>query len=130
MTTANAQGSVGSTIKAYQDKIAAQIRDAKSKLEQFEATAKDKGAQQEAAAVSRLNAVKQNIDRKLQDIKSTNATLVSRAKADIDADVAMFKASIDELATRVKTPSGRRSDIPENECGKKESNEIAQVVRE
>jgi hypothetical protein len=108
MTTANAQGSATSTIKAYQDKIAAQMRDAKAKLEQFEATAKDKGAQQEAAAISRLNAVKQNIDRKLQDMKTTNATLVSRAKADIDADVAMFKASIDELATRVKTPSVKK----------------------
>jgi hypothetical protein len=52
--------------------------------------------------------VKQNIDRKLQDMKTTNATLVSRAKADIDADVATFKASIDELATRVKTHSGKK----------------------
>ena len=29
MTTANAHGSVSSTIKSYQDKIAAQMRDAK-----------------------------------------------------------------------------------------------------
>jgi len=108
MTTANAHGSVSSTIKSYQDKIAAQMRDAKAKLEQFEATAKGKSAQQEAAAIGSLKAAKQNIERKLQDIKTTNATLVSRAKADIDADVAMFKASIDELATRVKTPSGKK----------------------
>jgi hypothetical protein len=108
MTTANAQGSVSSTINAYQDKIAAQMRDAKAKLERFEATAKDKTAQQEAAAISSLKTAKQNIDRKLQDIKTTHATLVSRAKAEIDADVAAFKASIDELATRVKTPSGKK----------------------
>ena len=98
----------GSTLKAYEDSINAQIQGVKAKLDEFNAKARDKAAQGEAAAVDRLKTAKANIDRKLQDLKTTHASNVARAKADIDADVATFKASVDELAGKLKTQTAKK----------------------
>jgi hypothetical protein len=53
------------------------------------------------AAAAKLNAAKQDIDRRIQDLKTTNAVHVARAKAEIDADVARFKAAVNDLVARV-----------------------------
>src|SRR5262249_22499135 len=88
--TTHTQETASSTLKTYEDKVRAQMQDAKTRLEQFEAKAKEKGAQAEVAAVNNLKTAKANIDRKLQDLKKTHDAYVTRAKADIDADVATF----------------------------------------
>ena len=108
MPTTNTHAAPHPTLKTYEDKITAQIQEAKARLEQFEAKARDKKAQGETAAIDSLKTAKQNIDRKLQDLKTTHDTNVARAKADIDADVAKFKASIDELAAKLKTHTARK----------------------
>ncbi len=102
-TTTSSSHTAAETLKAYEDKIKAQIGDAKAKLEQFEAKAKEKRAQAETVAVNQLKAVKENIDRKLKDLETTDASYVARAKSEIDAEVAKFKASIDELGAKFKT---------------------------
>jgi hypothetical protein len=93
----------GSTLKAFEDKIKAQVGDAKSKLDQLEARAREKRAEAEATTINGLNATKQNIDRKLQDLKATHDAHVAHAKSDIESDVAKFKASVDELGAKFKT---------------------------
>jgi F0F1-type ATP synthase membrane subunit b/b' len=102
-TTTSSSHTAAETLKAYEDKIKAQIGDAKARLEQFEAKAKDTRAQAETAAVNHLKALKENIDRKLQDLKTTHASYVASAKSEIDAEVAKFKASIDELGAKFRT---------------------------
>jgi len=105
MTTTPTQSGTGAqnaTLKAYEDKVRAQLQEAKAKLDQVNAKAKEKQAQAELDVVGRLNASKQNIEKKLQDLKTTDDVQVSRAKADIDADVASFKSSVNELAGKVK----------------------------
>ena len=105
MTTTPTQSGAGAqnaTLKAYEDKVRAQLQEAKAKLDQVNAKAKEKQAQAELDVVGRLNASKQNIEKKLQDLKTTDDVQVSRAKADIDADVASFKSSVNELAGKVK----------------------------
>ena len=89
-------------IDAYVAKVRGQVQDGKAKLDQLEAKAKDKRAQTETDAIARLQTAKQNLDQKIQDLKSTSQVHVARAKADIDADVAAFKASVDEIASRVR----------------------------
>ena len=42
------------TLKAYEDKIRAQVQEAKAKLDQFEAKAKEKKAQAEITALNSL----------------------------------------------------------------------------
>ena len=105
MATAGTTAGTTSTLKGYEDMVAAKMAEAKARLEQVEAKAKEKGAQAEIAAVSSLKTAKQNIDRRLQDLKGTHASNVARARADIDADVATFKASVDQLAGKFKTQS-------------------------
>ena len=105
MTTTPTQSGTGAqnaTLKAYEDKVRAQLQEGKAKLDQLNAKAKEKQAQAELDVVGRLNTTKQNIEKKLQNLKTTDDMQVSRAKADIDADVASFKSSINELAGKIK----------------------------
>ena len=92
-------------IKAYQAKIGAQLNEAKALLNGFEAHAKGKLAQSELDSISRLKAKHQEIDKKVhQDLKTTSEVAVaSKVKSDIDAEVAKFRASLDQLAAKVKS---------------------------
>jgi hypothetical protein len=64
METPNTEG-VGSTLQAYEDKIAAQIRAANVRIDEFEAKAKPKRAEAEVAAINGLKTARQNIERML-----------------------------------------------------------------
>jgi hypothetical protein len=90
------------TLKAYHDKITAQINEAKTRLGELETKAREQNAQAESAVINRLKTTRADIDRKLQNLKTTNEAHVAQAKADIDAEVAKFKSSVDELATKFK----------------------------
>jgi hypothetical protein len=92
-------------IKAYQAKIDAQLHEAKALLNGFEAHAKGKLAQSEIDAISRLKAKHQEIDKKVHhDLKTTGeVAVVAKVKSDIDAEIAKFKASLDQLAAKVKS---------------------------
>jgi hypothetical protein len=92
-------------IKAYQEKIDAQLHEAKALLNGFEAHAKGKLAQSEIDAISRLKAKHQEIDKKVHnDLKVTGEVAVAaKAKSDIDAEIAKFKASLDQLAAKAKS---------------------------
>ena len=102
MSTTKTQAAPNLTLKAYEDKVTAQMQQAKARLQQFEAAAKEKGAQGETVAINSVKTAKQNIERKLQDLKTTHDSHMAPAKADIDADVAKLKASIDELVAKFK----------------------------
>ena len=101
-TQSNTQTSTG-TLKAFEDKIKAQVAEAKSKLDQLEGKAKEKRADAEATTFKQLKAANQNIERKLQDLKATHDAHVAHAKSDIEAEVAKFKASIEDLGAKFKT---------------------------
>jgi len=105
MTTPNTPSSPqapSSTLKAYEDKIRAQVQEGKAKLEQFEAKAREKHADAELSAINQLKTSKQDIDRKLQALKTTQEAMIGHAKESIDAEVAKFKASLDTLSGKLK----------------------------
>jgi len=102
MTTTNTPQAPSPTLKAYEDKVRAQVQEAKAKLEQVEAKAKEQKAETEITALNRLKTAKQDIDRKLQGLKTTQDEHMAQAKADIDADVSRFKASIDTLSGKLR----------------------------
>jgi F0F1-type ATP synthase membrane subunit b/b' len=105
MTTINATGGTTAqnlALKAYEDKVRAQLQEAKAKLDLLDARARESRARAEINALSYLKKAKENIDQKLQDLKATHGVHVSRAKADIDAHVASLKASLDEITAKVK----------------------------
>jgi len=111
MTTTNDRNSqrvASATLKAYEDRITAHIQEGRARLDLIAAKAKERKAQAEIDAISSLKTTMQDIDRKVKDLKATSAVLVSRAKADIDAEVAKFMTAIDQLAARFKTHSATK----------------------
>lgn len=109
--TTNPQGTKQeqtATLKAYTEKVKAQVQEAKAKLDLLEATAREKKAQAEITAIGGLKTTRENIERKLQDLRSTSDANASRAKAAIDADVASFKTAIEGLAAKIKPRTGAK----------------------
>jgi ribosomal protein L9 len=92
-------------IKAYQEKINAPLQEAKAVLNGLEAHAKGKLAQSEIDTIARLNAKNQEIEKKVHhDLKTVGeVAIAAKVKADIDADVAKFKTSVDQLSAKVKS---------------------------
>jgi len=92
-------------IKAYQEKIDAQLHEAKAVLNGFEAHAKGKLAQSEIDAISRLKAKHQEIERKVHhDLKTAGeVAAAAKVKSDIDAEIAKFKTSLAQLAAKAKS---------------------------
>ena len=92
-------------VKAYQEKINAQLHEAKALLDGFEAHAKGKLAQSEIDGISRLKAKHQEIEKKVHhDLKTAGAVAVAaKVKSDLDAEISKFKTSLDQLATKVKS---------------------------
>ena len=95
----------GSEIKAYQEKVSAQLQEAKAVLSGFEAHAKGKLAQSEIDTIARLKAKNQEIDKKVhQDLKVTGeVTLAAKVTSDIEAEMAKLKASLDQLNAKLKS---------------------------
>lgn len=109
--TTKGQSSTGqqaATIKAYEEKIKAQVQEAKAKLDLLEATAREMKGQAEITAISGLKAKRDSIDARLQDLRATSDANVSRAKAAIEADVESFKTTITSLVARIKPHKGAK----------------------
>jgi len=92
-------------IKAYQEKINAQLQEAKAVLNGLEAHAKSKLAQSEIDTITHLKAKNQEIEKKLhQDLKvGAEVAVAAKAKSNIDAEVAKFKTSMDQLSAKIKS---------------------------
>jgi hypothetical protein len=94
-------------IRAYQEKVNAQLQEAKAVLNGFEAHAKGKLAQSEIDAIARLKAKHQDVEKKVHhDLKTVGAVAIAaKVKSDIDAEFAKFKTSLDQVAAKVKSQS-------------------------
>jgi len=92
-------------VKAYQEKVDAQLHEAKALLDGIQAHAKGKLAQSEIDAISRLKTKHQEIEKKVHHGLKTagEVAVAAKVKSDIDAEIAKFKASLDQLATKVKS---------------------------
>jgi len=108
METQNTQPGTGSTLQAYEDKIAAMIRAANTRIDEFEASAKPRRAQAEVAAINALKAATQHLERMLADLKTTRDAQAVRAKADIDAAIVAFQASLEDFRQKFTTPSEKK----------------------
>jgi DNA-binding transcriptional MerR regulator len=91
-------------IKAHQEKVGAQLHEAKALLEEFEAHARKNKAQAEIDTIKGLKAKKQGIEEKLQHLVKTGveAKAATQIKADIDAELGKLKTSLEEVKTKLK----------------------------
>ena len=108
METPNTQPGTGSTLQAYEDTIAAQIHAANTRIDEFEAQVKPKRAQAEAVAIDGLKAARKSIELMLVDLKTTRDAQVVRAKAEIDAAIVTFQASLEDFRRKFTTPSEKK----------------------
>ena len=108
METQKTQPEIGSTLQAYEDKIAAEIRAANTRIDEFETRAKPRRAQAEVTAINGLKAARQNVERMLVDLKTTGDAQVVRAKADIDKAIVAFQASLEDVRRKFTTPSEKK----------------------
>ena len=94
-------------MKAYQEKVNAQLQEAKAVLNGLEAHAKGKLAQSEIDAINRLKAKHQEIEKKVHhDLKTAGEVAVAaKMKTDIDSEVAKFKTSLDQVSAKVNKQS-------------------------
>jgi hypothetical protein len=88
MAPASTPSSTDSTLKAYEDKINAQIRDAMAKLDQFEARTATQRTQAPSKAIEQLKVTRQSLEQKVRALKTTQEANIDRAKANIDAEIA------------------------------------------
>jgi hypothetical protein len=91
-------------VKAHEEKISAQLHEAKALLEEFEAHARKNKAQAEIEKITGLKTKQQEIEKKLQQLAKTGiaAKAAVQIKADIEAEVAKLKTSLGEIATRLQ----------------------------
>ena len=95
-------------IKAFEEKVSAQLQEAKSKIDEIEAHTKGKMAQAEIDAIKSLKTKRQEIDKKRQDLRTSGEAKATQIKAEIEADLAKFKASLDQFGTKVKSQVAAR----------------------
>src|SRR5262249_48376111 len=88
---------------AYEEKIDAQLQQAKAQLGEFEARAKSKKAQAEIEAINHLRTKHQEIEKRRQNLKTIGEAKVEQFKAEIDAEVAKLKTSLTELSAKLKS---------------------------
>lgn len=108
METPNTQSPTTSALQGYEDKIAAQIRAANTRIDEFEAKGKPKRAEAEIMAINGLKAARQNLERMLVDLKTTRDAQVVRAKTDIDAAIVAFQGSLEDFRRKFTTPSEKK----------------------
>ena len=108
METQNTQPGTASTLQAYEDKIAAQIHAANTRIDEFEARAKPKRAQAEIAAIEGLKVARKDIERMLADLKTARDAQVARTRTDIDTAIVAFQASLDDFRRKFTTPSEKK----------------------
>ena len=96
-------------IKAYEEKISAQLQQAKAQLGEFEARAKGKVAQAEIDTINHLQTKYQQIDKKRQELGTAGEARFEQVKGEIDAEVARFKTSLAELGTRLKSEAQKKA---------------------
>lgn len=89
-------------MKAYEEKVSAQLREAKAKIDEFQAHVKGKAAEAEVHAIDTLKTKQQEIEKKRQELKTAGEARAAQIKAEIDAGLANLKSSSEQLAAKIK----------------------------
>jgi uncharacterized protein YukE len=84
---------------AFTENVKAQLEKTKSQLTEIEALAKGKASQAELDTINGLKNKKQDLEKKLQGLKASADT---KAKAEIEADLAKLNDSLGQVATKLK----------------------------
>jgi hypothetical protein len=90
-------------VKAFEDKVSAQLHEAKSQIAEIESRAKGQMAQAETDTINGFKAKSQEIDKKRQDLKASSGEKAAQIKAEIEAGAAKLKASVEQFGAKLKS---------------------------
>lgn len=90
--------------KAHEEKISAQLHEAKALIDQVEAHAKKNRAQAKIEKLNTLKTKRQEIENKLHQLMKVGvaADVAAHIKAEIDAELGKLRTSLEELSTTQK----------------------------
>lgn len=95
--------------KAYEEKLIAELDQAKAKLGELEANFKGKKAEAEIEAIRSLKTAHHDMEKKYKELKIVGQTVaeakVEQIKAEIQAALANFNAKLAQLPTKVQKHS-------------------------
>ena len=89
-------------IKAHEEKISAQLHEAKAMIDGFEAHARKNKAEVEIEKLHALKMKREQIEKKLHQLMKigVEATVAEKIKADIANDLAKLRTSLGEFGTK------------------------------
>jgi F0F1-type ATP synthase membrane subunit b/b' len=89
-------------LNAFEEKVNAELKDAKSRIDSIEKSAKGKLAQTAIDAINSFKTKRQEIDKKRQDLKASAGLKAEQLKAELAAEVAKFKGSLEQYSAKLK----------------------------
>jgi hypothetical protein len=89
--------------KAFEDKVSAQLQEAKAKIEEIEARAKVQKAQAQIDALKHLEKNRLEIETARHALKTLGEAKAAEAKAEIEAKLTKLRASVDEVGAKLKS---------------------------
>ena len=96
--------------KAYEEKVRAELQQAKSRLEEFVNRSKAEDKQVATDLMNQLERTHQKIERQLQKLETSAAEEIEEEKAEIDAGIGKLRAELTQLATKLnKEPHTKAS---------------------
>jgi hypothetical protein len=97
-------------IKAHEEKVNAQLHEAKALLEAAEAHAKKNMAQAEIDRIKAFKAKREEIEKKFhQHLKTAvDAAVALKIKSEIEPEIAKLKSSLQEVTAAHKNPASTR----------------------
>ena len=96
--------------KAYEEKVRAELQQAKSRLQEFANRSKAEDKQVATDLMNQLERTHQKIERQLQKLETSAAEEIEEEKAEIDAGIGKLRAELTQLATKLnKEPHTKAS---------------------
>ena len=86
--------------KTFEENVIAQLAKSKSQMKEIEALAKGKASQAEVDTIAGLKNKSQEIEKKVQALKTSADT---KAKAAIETDLAKFNDALGQVVTTLKS---------------------------
>ena len=87
--------------KAYEEKVRAELQQARSRLEEFEARSKAGDKQVATDLINQMKKVHEKIEKQRQKLETAAVEETDQEKAEIDAGMAKLRAGLAELATKL-----------------------------
>src|SRR5262245_27358263 len=95
--------------KAYEEKVRAELQQAKSQLEEFEARSKAEDKQVATDLINQLKGTHRKIEKDLQKLETSAVEEMEQEKDDIDAGRDKLRAGLAQLATKLKIEPRKRA---------------------